>query len=285
MNSDPFAPTKKLLGYSQKTTDVKQNGVDIPTDFVDYNKLIGLPKHARTGEQIGLTPYQLDFWNRIEASTKHKFHINKGRQMGFSELVLRILSFRGFNKYAGKSCKIIAGTRSTTTKKLMSRLKAFYRNIPDVVENNGDNMYLELKNGTSFEGLPANPEAITGDTKIAAIAMDESAKWDLTDDTPVLNSIMPIVNTNGSDLFMFSTPKGPRGFFYHTQDPPRDESYEYFTYNIWDTLDNLYTKSEIDEMLADTTMDTDQEYLNKFTTGRSSIFGDDFHTEEFEAGW
>lgn len=284
MTNDPFAPSKKLLGY-KPVHDKLDTITKIPDNFTDYNKLIGLPKHARTGEQIGLTPYQMDFWNRIEVSSKHKFHINKGRQMGFSELVLRILSYRGFNRYAGKSCKVIAGTRSATTKKLMARLKAFYRNIPDTVENNGDQLYLELKNGTSFEGLPANPEAITGDTKIAAIAMDESAKWDLTDDTPVLNSIMPIVNTNGSDLFMFSTPKGPRGFFYHTEQG-QDQSYDYFKYSIWDALDNLYSKEEIEEMLADPTMDTEQEYLNKYTTGRSSIFGDDFHTtEEFEAGW
>ncbi len=233
--------------------------------------LAGMPEHPNTLQQMKFTPYQLEFLNLIDTSHNNKFHVNKPRQSGFSEIVLRIFQDRGFKKYSTKSCKYVVGTREKTTKKMIRRLKQLYKRIPDVVESNSDSLYLELKDGTSFEGLPANPEAITGDTKIAAIAMDESAKWNRIDDQEVLDAYIPIVRTNHSDLFMFSTPKGPRGFFHDIE--MNDTDYQKFKYDIWATEGNLYSNQDILKMLADPTMDTDQEYLNAYTTGRNSVFG------------
>jgi len=233
--------------------------------------LAGMPEHPDTLQQMKFTPYQLEFIDIIDTSDNNKFHVNKPRQSGFSEIVLRIFQDRGFKKYSTKSCKYVVGTREKTTKKMIRRLKQLYKRIPDVVENNSDSLYLELKDGTSFEGLPANPEAITGDTKIAAIAMDESAKWNQIDDQEVLDAYIPIVRTNHSDLFMFSTPKGPRGFFHDIEMNSSD--YEKFKYDVWATEGNLYSNQDILKMLSDPTMDTDQEYLNAYTAGRNSVFG------------
>jgi len=241
-----------------------------------------MPEHPDTLQQMKFTPYQLEFIDFIDKSDNNKFHVNKPRQSGFSEIVLRIFQDRGFKKYSTKSCKYVVGTREKTTKKMIRRLKQLYKRIPDVVENNSDSLYLELKDGTSFEGLPANPEAITGDTKIAAIAMDESAKWNRIDDQEVLDAYIPIVRTNHSDLFMFSTPKGPRGFFHDIEMNSSD--YEKFKYDIWATEGNLYSNQDILKMLADPTMDTNQEYLNTYTVGRNSVFGviDDEDVESTE---
>jgi len=243
--------------------------------------LAGMPEHPDTLQQMKFTPYQLEFIDIIDTSDNNKFHVNKPRQSGFSEIVLRIFQDRGFKKYSTKSCKYVVGTREKTTKKMIRRLKQLYKRIPDVVENNSDSLYLELKDGTSFEGLPANPEAITGDTKIAAIAMDESAKWNRIDDQEVLDAYIPIVRTNHSDLFMFSTPKGPRGFFNNIEMNSKD--YEFFKYDIWATEGNLYSNQDILKMLADPTMDTNQEYLNAYTVGRNSVFGE-IDDENIEPG-
>lgn len=243
--------------------------------------LAGMPEHPNTLQQMKFTPYQLEFIDIIDTSDNNKFHVNKPRQSGFSEIVLRIFQDRGFKKYSTKSCKYVVGTREKTTKKMIRRLKQLYKRIPDVVENNSDSLYLELKDGTSFEGLPANPEAIIGDTKIAAIAMDESAKWNRIDDQEVLDAYIPIVRTNHSDLFMFSTPKGPRGFFHDIE--MNDTDYEKFKYDIWATEGNLYSNQDILKMLADPTMDTAQEYLNAYTAGRNSVFGE-IDDEDIEPG-
>jgi len=237
--------------------------------------LSGLPRHPDTLIEMPFTPYQLEFKEITDKNPKKKHHVNKPRQSGFSEIILRIFQDRSFKQYAKKSIKYVVGTREITTKKMIRRLKDLYRKIPDVVENNADKLHFELKDGTSFEGLPASTEAITGDTKIAAIAMDEAAKWNLIDDMEILNAYIPIVNTNKTDFFMFSTPKGPAGFFYNIDEGvDRDNDYIKYRYNIWATEGNLYTKPDIEIMLADPTMDTDQEYLNKYTTGRDSIWGE-----------
>jgi hypothetical protein len=258
---------EKIIGVKPDKDNYK-----IPNEFTKFNELIGLPKHpAPPYPEMPLMPFQNSFFKTIDNTKYHKFHINKARQMGFSELILRIIAYRAFNKYQGNQIKILAGTRSGATIKLMDRLKDLFRNFAHEIENNADNLYLELKNGTSFEGLPANPEALTGDTKIRCIVMDEAAKWDLQDDLPVMNSIMPIVDTNHSDLFLLSTPKGKRGFFYKFE--LEDNDFMKLKYDIWQTENYLYTTEQIEKFLTDKTIDVDQEYLNQYTAGSANVFG------------
>lgn len=304
--ADPFAPSKKLLGYKVQTVDQrieKQDRIDYVETTIDECRtlpflcervihedkccitgLAGLPRHPDTLEEQQLTPYQLKLKEIADANPKSKFHVNKPRQSGISEGVLRIFQERAFKQYATKSIKYVVGTREKTTKKMIRRLKDLYRRIPDVVENNSDSLYLELKDGTNFEGLPASAEAVTGDTKIAAVGMDESAKWNKLNDTDVLNAFIPIIRTNKADLFMFSTPKGPRGFFYNL-DEGKDAKNDYVKYrfNIWATEGNMYSKPEILKMLADKSMDVDQEYLNQYTSGTDSIFGSLSEQDEDES--
>jgi len=101
--------------------------------------------------------------------------------------------------------------------------------------------------------------------------MDEAAKWKLVDDTPVFNSILPIVRTNGADLYLVSTPKGPVKMFYSINEDPED--FVKFKYDIYETVGNLYTKLEVDSMISSSKEDPEQEYLCKFKIGKDSIFG------------
>jgi len=257
----------RINNYGKRTLTQEQ----LWKSWEDFNNRIGLPKHPATYESMKLMPFQNSFFKIIDTTRYHKFHINKARQMGFSELILRIIAYRSDNKYRGKQIKIIAGTRKNATIKLMNRLKELFRNYPNEIENSGNDLYLELKNGTTYEGIPANPEGLTGDTKIRCIVMDEAAKWDLIDDLPVLNSIMPIVETNKSDLFLLSTPKGKRGFFYKLD--LADNDFMKMKYDIWQTKNYLYTSEEIEKMLADKTIDVEQEYLNQYTAGSTNVFG------------
>lgn len=272
---------QQRVEYLEQLGTNTHNTTVIPDSFEQFNKLIGLPKHPASFVPMNLMPYQLQFFNTIDNTDYHRFHINKSRQMGFTELILRILAYRCFNKYKQGRIIIIAGTREKTTKKIMQRFKALFDNIPNKVKNTKDPLVLELTNGTVIEGLPANPEAITGDTKIKAIFLDESAKWNLTDDQVVMNAIKPIVDTNISDLFMISTPKGPRGFFYEIEQNHND--FMKFKYDIHEAVGHIYSEQEAQEMLNDVTVDTEQEYLNKYTTSRNSIFPSDFcESDDYE---
>ena len=245
--------------------------LEIPQNFIKFNDLIGLPKHPATYKPMELMQYQKEFFKSIENTDYHKFHICKSRQIGCTELILRILTFRCFNKYAGGNILIIAGTRELTTKAIMQRFKNLFNNISHEIVNSSD-LTIELRNGTVITGYPSNSDSIRGLTKISAIFLDEAAHFNLIIDSKVMDAVSPIVDTNKSDLFMISTPNGPSGFFYDIY--TSDTDYMKFEYDIWEAVGWIYSKSKAEEMLQDPIHDTDQEYLNKFTTGRDSIWGE-----------
>ena len=244
----------------------------ITKDFQKFNELIGLPRHPQTFKAHQLTKIQTKVFNdNVHPKNQVKLHLNKARQCGWTELMIRILAFHAFHKYAGGKIIIITGTQVQTTKEIFARFLGLFKNIREYIAETGS-LYLRLKNGTEIHGRPAEPEAITGWTKIRAILMDESAKWKLVDDLPVINAILPIVRTNTSDLFMISTPKGPRGFFYDIG--KTDNDFIKLTIDIHEGGEELYTYEERMKMINSTTEDPDQEYLNKYTTGRDSIWGE-----------
>jgi len=282
-----------MEGLQSITNLARKNGWIGPTtttalklmtkDFHKFNNIIGLPKHPQTFKPHRLTEIQTEVFDKNIHPTKQvKLHLNKARQCGWTELMLRILAFHSFHKYTGGKIIIIAGTREKTTKDIFYRFISLFRNIPEYIAETGS-LYMKLFNGTEIYGMPANPEAVAGWTKIKAFFMDEAAKWNLVDDYPVINTILPIVKTNKSDLFMISTPKGPRGFFYDFDIAEND--FTKLTIDIHEGGSELYTKDEIQHMVDSTEEDPDQEYLNKYTTGRDSIWGevtDDHRTDEEE---
>ena len=260
---------KTIETQSKKGTKVIQN---ITKDFLEFNELIGLPKHPQTFKAHCITNIQNKVYEEnINTKEQVKLHLNKARQCGWTELILRILAFHAFHKYAGGKIIIIPGTREKTTKEIYGRFEALFKNIPEYVIEKGA-LYMRLYNGTEIYGMPANPEAITGWTKLKAIFMDEAAKWNLVDDLPVINAILPIVRTNKSDLFMISTPKGPRGFFY--QIDIDDNDFTKLVIDIHEGGEELYTEEERMKMIESTEEDPEQEYMNKYTTGRDSIWGE-----------
>ena len=243
-------------------------------DFLKFNDLIGLPKHPQTFKPGKITKIQNKVYEEhINIKEQVKLHLNKARQDGWTELILRALALGSFHKYANGKIIIIPGTREKTTKDIFNRYLGLYKNIPEYIAEIGS-LYMKLKPpyNTEIFGMPANPEAITGWTKIKAIFMDEAAKWNLVDDLPVINAILPIVRTNKSDLFMISTPKGPRGFFYQIEID--DNDFTKLVIDLHEGGKELYTEEERMEMIESTQEDPEQEYMNKYTTGRDSIWGE-----------
>jgi len=254
-------------------------------DYCCLTHTVGLPRHPATNEPMALTPFQVDFIERVQTAVRHPagmteddwkrlhhmFHILKGRQMGFTEIVLRLIQYFCFNRYAGRKIGILAATNGELAKKDLRRFARLFNNIKKITKGKITNKKLTLINDCEVEAYPASEEALTGDTKYACIYMDESAKWRIVDDTPVFNSVMPIVRSNGADLFLVSTGKGPVKMFYKIYKEPQD--FIMMEYNIWRTEGNLYTTTQIENMIASSKEDPDQEYLCKFTIGRESILG------------
>jgi len=245
---------------------------DIPTDFIKFNELIGLPRHPQTMLQRPLTSIQKTFIKTyMHPKRQVKIHLNKARQCGWTEIILRYLAYQCFFKYAGKKIIIIPGTREKTTKEIYGRFRDLFNRISDNIVYDGS-LYMKLMNGTQIYGMPAAPESITGWTKIGCIFMDEAAKWNLVEDLPVINAILPIVRTNKSDVIMISTPKGPRGFFYNIE-MNKESTFVKPIYDIHAGGQELYSDEERMDMINSSEEDPNQEYLNQYVAGRDSLYG------------
>lgn len=259
-------------------------------DFCCTQHVAGLPVHPATKKEMPITPYQLEFveavmkavtkpkgmtqedWDRLE----HMFHILKGRQMGFTEIVLRLIFHFCFTRYAGGKVGIIAAVNGKLSNKNLRRFTRLFKNIRPVlshtIKQTDEGVCVLLVNETKIYAYPASEEAFTGDTNYVCVFMDESAKWKIIDDDPVFNSIMPIVRTNGADLFLVSTFKGPVKMFYKIY-KIKDPDFIFLEYNILRTIGNLYTQEQVDKLITAATEDPEQEYMCKVRSGRDTIFG------------
>ena len=241
-----------------------------------FTHRVGLPFHKGQGKILPLTPYQTEFSELVirnhDGLTEHMYHVNKGRQMGFTEIVLRLIQYMCLHRYANANVGIIAATNGNLAKKDLRRFQALFKHVPVLIAEGLKNNKIELVTGTVVEAFPASEEAITGDTFYACIFLDEAAKWKNTDDTPIFNSIVPIVIANRSDLLLVSTPKGPIKTFYKIHKKPDD--YIMIKYDIWESKDNLYSEDEIKRMLKQSSLDVNQEYLCKFTFGTDAVIGE-----------
>ena len=251
-----------------------------------FSHVVGLPCHPATLQPMKFMPHQLDLITQSMEDRQVKFHINKSRQIGLTEIVLRIVQYHCFHKYVGGKILIIAGTREKTTKTVMNRLKMLFNEIRWTVKDDKHDLNIILNNGTEIEGKPSNSEAIRGETKIKAVVVDEAGHFNLVDDSVVLDAIEPILHTNKSDVFLVSTPRGQRGFFYELA--MHENDYKKIQYDFTNAIGWIYTQKEMDEELKRTDIDVDQEYRCQFTSSRSSIFGvikdealEDFEVEEY----
>jgi len=157
--------------------------------------IVGLPRHPATNEEMPLTPYQVEIVlkilkNKYDIIHNKKvvedilnellrqyffYHINKGRQMGFTEIILRLIQFLCFSLYAGSNVGIMAATNGNLARKDLRRFARLFLNIKPVVEQWIKSGVFRLVNGTVIEAFAASEEAITGDTRYKCIFMDEAA--------------------------------------------------------------------------------------------------------------
>ena len=75
----------------------------------------------------------------------------------------------------------------------------------------GDKFSVLFRNGSRVVGVAADEDTIRGFSSVALVVIDEAAR--VADD--VYYSLLPMLAVSGGSLWILSTPKGKRGFFYH----------------------------------------------------------------------
>jgi len=241
--------------------------------FEGFNEIIGLPIHPHRNIPLKLTPAQMSIYDSMRPGP-NLITVNKGRQIGITEAVLRILLYLAITKHPGKLFPLVMGTNSTSGMRNWERLYAMIKKIPNYVDEIKQG-YIKLTNGAEIQAFPANVNAVRGWSKLGGILLDESAFWGLVDDLPVLNTILPIAKTNQADLFSISTPNGTNNFHYllsHSEDP----LWTRHTIDFDRGAEGLYTKQEKQYVLSGAEHEgenVEQEYYCKFITDRDSFFG------------
>ncbi len=262
---------KQALRRIEEPENQEETRIIIPKDFMQFNELIGLPKHPRTKKETALFQYELDI---LDLLGKYGWLlINKARKIGVSEIILRIIASRCFSDYAGYQVMLVAGNRVQHAQRLMRRFQNLFDKIShEVADKTADRMI--LRNGTEVMAMPSNDTALRGPERVKCIFLDEAAHFNIINDQDVYTALEPnLANTDG-DFIIVSTPNGKRGMFYDLWTDRENRFYK-LTLPYTVSLGLLLDKKTIERKKKDRTIDFEQEYMCQFTSPKGAFITED----------
>lgn len=155
---------------------------------------------------------------------------------------------------------------------------------------NSSTLTIETIYNSVFQAFSADsPNSIRGYTVSGLLVLDEASFFpdELSDGSDIWSSvILPITKARRPKVLLISTPKGKRGFFYHTylKALEGENGFKQVTANIYD--DNLVTEEEIEHIKKTISpVAFDEEFLSKFLDSSLTFFRqfeDCFHDFNFK---
>lgn len=281
----------------QKTKQIVQSC----EPFCCFNHQIGLPRkkyedpitgESRESEPLPLYQYEKDTIDNYE-SNKY-YSQNKVRGSGITEvLAIRHMAYKYgvTNRIKSRKYLLAAGqSRSVAVgffKRMVDMLLPYAKIIFEEMPNYANPKFLKFRTGGEAYALASEPNAARGLENVGDVILDESAFWGLVDDEPVLKTFEPFVIKSGAKIGVFSTPNGQRGFFWTKIWNPESKT-KYFKHlvTLEEVADVPIPIIDVDEARRLEKDDPDlfaQEFGNKFIVPSSSVFGNEFTTEEYEA--
>lgn len=281
----------------------------IPTNFHEFNKLIGMPFHPLHRKPTNrLRTYQYLLNELAERNKSAWIIVNKSKKIGVTDGVLRVIAHKGFSKYLGPKSSpgevmLVAGNRWEHVVGDQTRVMPRFQKMLEPLEKHG---YIVERSSKSItveyerqqciiNAYPSNPEALIGKPNVRAIFLDEAAHTGITHDSEVFSQLHDnLANTMG-DFFMVSTPKGRRGFFFNIWEKkpacwiPMEWTYEVGL--MWehgnaqtDGPDSktplppdppMFTKEFIDAQRDNPEVDFAQDFQCSFTSSNSAVFSEE----------
>jgi hypothetical protein len=224
------------------------------------------------GKALPLFHYEEDLQHIIEKLfEKHgrcNMLINKSRKIGITEFMLRWLAWLTFSRYAGFDIMIIC-QREKQAKEHLDRLQAMLKPVSETVTDMNSER-VRFQNGTRIWIFPSNSQAFRGPDRVKAIFLDEAAHFDAIDDEPILSALTPNLAITNGDMYMVSTPAGPRGFFWRIYYDPQTDFYKHTM--PWTVSNGLLIDEKFIESERRNNILFEQEYLNQFLASSSSLF-------------
>jgi len=162
---------------------------------------------ART--RLGFQPDPIQ--TTVLSSLEEFVILNCSRQRGKST-VCAIKALHRLETHPG--CLVLVITPSDRqSREFVRKTSHFVRKLGYPVRGDGDNpVSLQLPNLSRMVGLPCSESTIRGFSGVSLLLVDEAA---LVPDDLYL-TVRPMVAVGDGDIWLMSTPKGRRGFFYNT---------------------------------------------------------------------
>jgi hypothetical protein len=110
-----------------------------------------------------------------------------------------------------ESFVLVISPSERQSREFLRKTKTFVRKLGYPIRGDGDNkVSLLLPNGSRMVGLPCSEDKIRGFSGVSLLLVDEAAK---VPDELYLTA-RPMIAVSHGDIWMLSTPKGRRGFFF-----------------------------------------------------------------------
>jgi hypothetical protein len=286
--------SSKQLEIWTKNISKKNHSIVMPYDFIEFNRMIGNPKHPNNGVRTDIFDYQLEYFNAVQK--KHKVILNKSRKIGATETALRTIAYNCFDhiikgrvvkgRYVEHKVMIVAGNTQSIANEFIKRFKALFMNgftdingnfweEGDIVLNDAKNV-VDLFNGITITAYPAN-ESVRGEENVICVFMSEAAFVNRHDDSVVYKAVRPnLANIIDADFILESTPNGRSNFFFEifdkaNEEPPTIDFYPLLQpYQV--SLGKMLFKEDIESLKKEYGYLFEQEFCCSFSTSGNQEF-------------
>jgi Terminase large subunit, T4likevirus-type, N-terminal len=162
---------------------------------------------ART--QLKFDPDALQ--TKVLLSQSRRGILNCSRQWGKSTVCAAKAVHRAHTRPG--SLILVASPCERQSGLFLRKAAAMVRMLGIIPRGDGDNsLSLLLPNGSSIVGLPGTEDTIRGFSAVSLVLIDEAARVE----DAMYKALLPMLAVGNGDLWMMSTPRGRRGFFYET---------------------------------------------------------------------
>jgi hypothetical protein len=111
------------------------------------------------------------------------------------------------------SLTLVASPSARQSGEFVRKAEGFVARLGVRVKGDGDNeISVSLPNGSRIVGLPGSEDTVRGFSAVSLLLVDEAARVP----NELYRALRPMLAVSGGALWMMSTPRGKRGFFWET---------------------------------------------------------------------
>ncbi|MEO7652911.1 MAG: terminase family protein [Bryobacteraceae bacterium] len=135
--------------------------------------------------------------------------LNCTRQWGKSTVSAAMAVHRAYTQ--PESLIVVVSAAGRQSGEFLLKARTFARQLGMQPKGDGHNeMSILFPNGSRIVGLPDSEDTIRGFSKVSLLLIDEASR--VSDET--YHAVRPMLAVSNGDLWLMSTPKGRRGFFF-----------------------------------------------------------------------